>query len=119
MLEYEDCYWTVEDKTMAVILQVDFPTPGPFGEEMSRAYQTLAESINQEAGMIWKIWTENSDAQEAGGIYLFDSQDNAEKYLKMHTARLKNFGIKDIRGEIFQINLPLSAINQSHFIVQL
>lgn len=102
---------------MAVILQVDFPTLGPFGEEMSHAYQILAESINQEAGMIWKIWTENSDAQEAGGIYLFDSQDNAEKYLKMHTARLKNFGIKDIRGKIFQINLPLSAINQSHFIV--
>ena len=45
---------------MAVILQVDFPSQGPFGEEMSQAYQQLAESINQEDGILWKIWTENS-----------------------------------------------------------
>lgn len=101
---------------MAVILQVDFPTSGPFGEEMSQAYKTLAESINQETGILWKIWTENSDTQEAGGIYLFDSQDNAEKYLKMHTARLTSFGIKNIRGKIFQVNLPLSYINQVQFL---
>jgi hypothetical protein len=101
---------------MAVILQVDFPTSGPFGQEMSQAYQTLAESINQEDGMIWKIWTENSDLQEAGGIYLFDRKDNAEKYLKMHTARLTSFGIKDIRGRIFQVNLPLSHINHADFL---
>ena len=41
---------------MAVILQVDFPSQGPFGESMSQAYKELAESINLEAGMIWKIW---------------------------------------------------------------
>lgn len=87
---------------MAVILQVDFPTSGPFGQEMSQAYQTLAESINQEDGMIWKIWTENSDLQEAGGIYLFDRKDNAEKYLKMHTARLTSFGIKEFEEEFFR-----------------
>lgn len=101
---------------MAVILQVDFPSQGPFGEAMSQAYQTLAESINLETGMIWKIWTENSDTQEAGGIYLFDYQENAEKYLKMHTARLTSFGVKSIRGKIFQINSVLSDINQANFL---
>lgn len=40
---------------MAVILQVDFPSQGPFGAEMSQAYQQLAESINQEDGLLWKI----------------------------------------------------------------
>ena len=101
---------------MAVILQVDFPSQGPFGEAMSQAYQTLAESINQEKGMIWKIWTENSDTEEAGGIYLFDNQENAEKYLKMHTARLISFGVKNIRGKIFQVNSALSALNQADFL---
>lgn len=101
---------------MAVILQVDFPSQGPFGEAMSQAYQTLAESINLETGMIWKIWTENSDTQEAGGIYLFDYQENAENYLKMHTARLTSFGVKNIRGKIFQINSVLSDINQANFL---
>ena len=101
---------------MAVILQVDFPSQGPFGEAMCQAYQTLAESINLEAGMIWKIWTENSDTQEAGGIYLFDHQENAENYLKIHTARLTSFGVKNIRGKIFQINSVLSDINQANFL---
>jgi len=101
---------------MAVILQVDFPSLGPFGEEMSQAYQQLAESINQEDGLLWKIWTENSANQEAGGIYLFDSQANAEKYLHMHTARLQSFGIDHIRGKISEVNQALSAINQADFL---
>ncbi|NNH01728.1 monooxygenase [Acinetobacter sp. ANC 5414] len=101
---------------MTVILQVDFPSQGPFGEAMSQAYQALAESINQETGMIWKIWTENRDTQEAGGIYLFDNKENAENYLKMHTVRLTSFGVKNIRGKIFQINSALSDINQVNFL---
>ena len=101
---------------MAVILQVDFPLSGPFDQEMSKAFQSLAESINQEKGLCWKIWTENSETQEAGGIYLFDDQTHAEQYLKMHIARLKSFGINTIRSKIFQINQTLSAINQAHFL---
>ncbi|MDM1487446.1 MULTISPECIES: monooxygenase [Acinetobacter] len=101
---------------MAVILQVDFPSQGPFGESMSQAYKELAESINLEAGMIWKIWTENSQTQEAGGIYLFDNTANAEQYLKMHTARLESFGVQNIRGKIFEVNAALSAINQASFL---
>ena len=101
---------------MAVILQVDFPSQGPFGESMSQAYKELAESINLEAGMIWKIWTENSQTQEAGGIYLFDNAANAERYLKMHTARLESFGVQNIRGKIFEVNTALSTINQASFL---
>ena len=32
---------------MSVLLQVDFPYPGPWGEQMSQAMQGLAESIAQ------------------------------------------------------------------------
>ena len=101
---------------MAVILQVDFPSEGPFGESMSQAYRELAESINLETGMLWKIWTENSQTQEAGGIYLFDHAANAERYLKMHTARLESFGIDNIRSKIFQVNQTLSVLNQANFL---
>ena len=51
------------------ILQVDFPYTGPWGAEMSAAMQALAQSINNEPGLLWKIWTENPDTNEAGGIY--------------------------------------------------
>lgn len=98
---------------MAVILQVDFPSSGPFGAEMSKAYQDLAVSINHEPGMLWKIWTENSETQEAGGVYLFDTREHAEQYATMHTARLEGFGVTNIRSRIFDINGPLSGLNKA------
>ena len=44
---------------MKYILQVDFPHEGVFGEEFSKAFADLAKDISNEAGLIWKIWTEN------------------------------------------------------------
>ncbi len=38
--------------------------------------------------MRWKIWTENAQAQRLGGVYLFDTQEQAQAYLKMHSQRL-------------------------------
>jgi len=53
---------------MAVLLQIDFPSSGPFGDQMADAYADLAASISTEPGLLWKIWTENADDQSAGGI---------------------------------------------------
>ena len=55
---------------MSVLLQVDFPFAGPWGEAMTEALRGLAESIANEPGLIWKIWTENPATAEAGGISL-------------------------------------------------
>lgn len=96
---------------MAYLLQVDFKMDGPFGNEMSEGFKDLALSINEEEGFLWKIWTEDALAKEAGGIYLFESKETAQSYLTMHSARLTSFGITDIRGKIFEINEPLSNIN--------
>ena len=97
---------------MPVILQVDFPFSGPFGDEMAAALTELANSINAEPGFMWKIWTENQNEQTAGGIYMFTDSDSAQKYLTMHTERLAGFGISDVRGKIFAINETLTGINK-------
>ncbi|UYV18005.1 monooxygenase [Halomonas qaidamensis] len=97
---------------MSVILQVHFPFDGPFGDEMANAMTALAESINQEPGLIWKIWTEDADQKQAGGIYLFDTRANAEAYCNMHTARLEAMGVTGIRAAILDTNAALSAINK-------
>ncbi|QDQ01147.1 monooxygenase [Lysinibacillus fusiformis] len=96
---------------MTYLLQVDFTMDGPFGVEMSEGFQDLARSINDEESFIWKIWTENAVAKEAGGVYLFDSKESAEKYLAMHSARLTSFGVTTIRSKIFEVNEALSKIN--------
>ena len=98
---------------MAYILQVDFPHDGIFGEEFSKAFVDLANDISQEAGLIWKIWTENETTKEAGGIYLFSNENDAKRYLKKHTIRLESFGYKNIRGKIFKVNEALSFITNA------
>lgn len=97
---------------MNTLLQVDFDYTGPFGEEMAGMLLSLAESINNEPGMIWKIWTESEQDQLGGGIYLFEDNASAKAYLAMHTARLKKMGVPEVRGQIFDVNTSLSSINK-------
>lgn len=98
---------------MKVLLQIDFPYEGPFGAEMSEVFAPLAESIAQEPGLIWKIWTENSETKESGGIYLFEDTASAEAYLTMHQARLESFGVEGIRSKLFNVNDSLSRMTKA------
>ncbi|MCK9506490.1 MAG: monooxygenase [Porticoccaceae bacterium] len=97
---------------MSYLLQVDFPYAGPWGQAMTKAMEDLARSIAEEPGLLWKIWTENEAAGEAGGIYLFTDIASAEAYLAMHTARLKCFGIPHVNGKIFAVNEVLSQMDR-------
>jgi len=95
---------------MKYLLQVDFPHAGPFKKEFSEAFTELAQDISNENGLIWKLWTENEEAKEAGGTYLFDNNADASRYLKKHTSRLESFGYTNIRAKIFTVNEELSNI---------
>ena len=97
---------------MSILLQLDFDFHGPWGESMTQAMRELAESIAEEPGLIWKIWTENQQTQEAGGIYLFADRESAEAYLAMHTARLKSFGVPHVNAKLFSVNTGLSGIDR-------
>ena len=95
---------------MPVIVQFDFPFAGPFGSEMHAALKDLAVSITQEPGFLWKIWTEDANAREAGGIYLFKDRETATAYVTKHTARLGQFGVNQVRAKVFDVNPALSAV---------
>lgn len=97
----------------AVLLQIDFPSPGPWGDEMTTAYSDLARDIAATSGLRWKLWTENRADGQAGGIYLFDDEASAENYRDRHTTRLAGFGLTDIRAVLFTVNPSLSAITHA------
>jgi hypothetical protein len=101
---------------MNYLLQVDFPHDEIFGEEFSKAFVELANDIAAEDGLLWKIWTENKETKEAGGIYLFSNEFDAKRYLDKHTKRLESFGYKDIRAKIFNVNEALSKITKASFL---
>ena len=97
---------------MARLVQFDFPFEGPFGAAMSEALAELANSINDEPGFLWKIWTENESEATAGGIYLFEDDASAQAYIAKHSERLAHFGITGIRAKTFDVNAGLTAINR-------
>lgn len=100
---------------MTVVLQIDFKMPAEMlGENLSRMAVPLAQSITQEEGFISKIWTENVQAGEAGGLYFFADKASAERYATMHSKRVAEMGAQDIRCKLFDINLPLTAITRGN-----
>ena len=97
---------------MAVLLQIDFPSPGPFGDQMADAYADLAAGTSTEPGLLWKIWTENPTDRLAGGIYLFADEASARAYAEMHIKRVEARGVTSIRALFFDVIEPLTAITR-------
>lgn len=97
---------------MTILLAFEFPFGGPWGQEMAVALRGLADDIAAEPGLIWKVWTEAPDRGVAGGVYLFDSEENARAYTAKHTVRLNDFGIVDIDVRSFFVNEPLSVMTR-------
>ena len=62
------------------ILQVNFSLDMTIED-----YQGLADSLSDTfanlPGLVWKIWLLNEAEREAGGLYLFDSDESMEAYL--------------------------------------
>ena len=98
---------------MTYLLQVDFPYSGPFGDDFFTQMKGLAEDIETENGLVYKLWTENEETLEAGGIYVFDNLDDDNRYLAKHTTRLESFGFGDIKSKLFKINEELSKITKA------
>ena len=49
--------------------------------ELEAAWLQAAQPIAETPGLRWKVWLMNETDREAGGIYLFDSEEAAQGYL--------------------------------------
>jgi len=63
-----------------MILQINFNLNMPVADYRKMA-DSVAHAFLDVPGLRWKIWLLNPAAQEAGGIYLFDSQASLDAYL--------------------------------------
>ena len=86
---------------------------GPITEEFLAGTKDLAESISQEPGIIWKIWTVEEGTNHYGSTYLFRNRAALETYKSMHVKRLKAIGITVTADHIFDIMEDVSAINNA------
>jgi hypothetical protein len=95
------------------LLQIDFPSHCPWGEDLTKRASDLANHLNKTPGMVWKIWTENSRTGDCGGVYLFTDERSANDFLKEHLPRLDSMGIKDVRAKVLDVNQSLSHITRA------
>ena len=94
-----------------MILQINFNLNVPVAE-----YQKIADSVAHAfldvRGLRWKIWLLNPAAQEAGGVYLFDSQESLEAYLNGPlVAKLRGLtSIRTISMKQFEVMAEATAL---------
>ncbi len=86
---------------------------GLITDEFMEGNKKLAESIAEEPGVIWKIWTHEKGTNHFGSTYLFRNLEFLEKYREMHVKRLNKIGITDIKEHVFDILEDLSQINNA------
>jgi len=97
------------------ILILDFPYPGAWGDELTSTYGDLATSINDEPGLLWKLWLEDRPTGRSGGVHAFATREEALGYLAKHRARLEGLGITDVGAKVFEANVALSVKNHVRF----
>jgi len=96
-----------------MILQINFNLNVPVAE-----YQKMTDSVAQAfldvPGLRWKIWLLNPAAQEAGGIYLFDSQASVDAYLNGPlVAQLRRItSIRNISMKQFEVMPEATALTR-------
>ena len=95
------------------LLRIDFPSHGPWGEDLAKTATDLAHHLNKTPGMVWKIWTENSRTGDCGGVYLFTDESSANDFLQEHLPRLHSMGIKNVRAKVLDVNESLSQITRA------
>ncbi len=73
-----------------------------------------AERIAGLPGLQWKVWIYDDAREAAGGIYLFDTEENARRWgdemLPASLGRLQ--GVSEIDARYFDVDERLSAITR-------
>jgi len=98
---------------MKTALLFQFPFPGPWGKDLTEASRGLANDIATEDELIWKIWLEDREAGQAGGIYLFQDAAAAARYREKHERRLSAMGFTGVMANAFSVNTELSMLTMA------
>jgi hypothetical protein len=106
-----------------MILQINFNLNVPVAE-YQKIVDSVANAFADVPGLKWKIWLVNAAAQEAGGIYQFDSQASLDSYLNgpliaklRGLTAIRNISMKqfEVMGEATALTRgPVEAAGKSH-----
>jgi hypothetical protein len=82
--------------------------------DLETAWLDAAQPIAETPGLRWKVWLMNEVEREAGGIYLFDSEEAAQSYLggPIVAALKASPAVSDISAKLFDVLEKHTAITK-------
>ena len=96
------------------ILQVNYQFTSSLAD-FTKLVTPMAQPISAVPGLVWKIWLLNEAGREAGGIYLFESQEAAQAFV--NSDAVKSFAshptITNVNAKMFAPDEALSKITRA------
>ncbi len=94
----------------AKILQVNFKL-NVSATEYGQLCQSIAQVFADVPGLRWKVWILNEQEKEAGGIYLFESEEALNNYLSGPlAAKVKSIpALYDVNVKVFDVMEEVTA----------
>ena len=101
----------MEQKSTKKVLTVKYNYSMPT-EEFKKITTSVALKLAEISGLCWKIWLINEDRKEAGGVYLFESALELDRFLvsTLFAALRNNPAISNIQTNTFGVAEAQSAI---------
>ncbi|MEP9379159.1 YdhR family protein [Aquabacter sp. CN5-332] len=97
---------------MATIFKVSYTyTADP--AEWAKAYtEERARSFLDVPGLVWKLWLDEPEQRQSGGLFLFATRADAEAYAASPRGQKakSNPALSDVRMEIFDVRDEMSRI---------
>jgi hypothetical protein len=95
------------------ILQINYQYTSSLAD-FTNLVTPMAQPISGVPGLVWKIWLLNEAGREAGGIYLFESQEAAQAFV--NSDAVKSFAshpiIANVNAKLFTPDEALSKITR-------
>lgn len=101
---------------MTAIVQINFDYDSSL-EELSQGSTAVAPKFLDVEGLLWKVWIGNDDKKETGGIYLFASRAQAEKYVQGDMVAFLRKERSNVVVKVFDVLAEPSAITKAPLIV--
>ena len=76
------------------------------------AWRERANQIASLPGLRRKYWLRKPGGDERGGVYLFETAENAERGAQILAGSLKAAGANNVRHSIFDVDPDLTAITE-------
>ena len=95
------------------ILQINFKLNVP-PAEYQKISESIAQTIADVPGLVWKVWLLNEQEGEAGGIYLFQDEQSLVGYLSGPiVAQIKSLPqLREISAKRFDTIPEITAVTR-------